>query len=229
MLSDQRLTRTPPKKLLALDGGGIRGLITLEILGKIEDLLQEAAGRVPNSSSPISSITSAARAPVRLSRQLCHRGCASKTCGTSTCRTDPQCSTKPAGCAASTLSTRDERLAASLRGVFGPDTRLGSGRLRTLLLLVLRNATTNSPWFVSNIPFAKYQQSESTRRQPEFAPVATRSRQHRDSRVLPAGGSPDGAKLIRISRRRRNRVQQPSAAAVPHGDARRIPPWMANR
>ena len=34
-----------PHKLLALDGGGMRGVITIEILAEIEQLLQHALGR----------------------------------------------------------------------------------------------------------------------------------------------------------------------------------------
>src|SRR5918911_4533424 len=34
-----------PRKLLALDGGGIRGVLTLEVLAKIESELQTALGR----------------------------------------------------------------------------------------------------------------------------------------------------------------------------------------
>ena len=33
---------------------------------------------------------------------------------------------------------------------------LGSAALRTLLLVVMRNATTDSPWPISNNPDAKY-------------------------------------------------------------------------
>src|SRR6476646_4443792 len=35
----------PPYKLLALDGGGIRGVLTLEILREIEGTLQQELGR----------------------------------------------------------------------------------------------------------------------------------------------------------------------------------------
>ena len=43
--------------------------------------------------------------------------------------------------------------------MFDIDTTLGSEKLRTLLLLVMRNATTDSPWPISNNPYAKYNDS----------------------------------------------------------------------
>src|SRR5207245_7075901 len=49
-----------------------------------------------------------------------------------------------------------EPLAEKLRDVFGASTTLGSENLRTLLLLVMRNATTDSPWPISNNPYARY-------------------------------------------------------------------------
>jgi patatin-like phospholipase/acyl hydrolase len=49
-----------------------------------------------------------------------------------------------------------EPLAKMLKSVFGADTRLGSESIQTLLLLVMRNATTDSPWPISNNPFSKY-------------------------------------------------------------------------
>ena len=39
-----RISTDGPKKLLALDGGGIRGVLTLEILAAIEDLLRHELG-----------------------------------------------------------------------------------------------------------------------------------------------------------------------------------------
>jgi patatin-like phospholipase/acyl hydrolase len=50
----------------------------------------------------------------------------------------------------------DEKLRAKLKEVFGEDTKLGSERIKTLLMMVMRNATTDSPWPVSNNPYAKY-------------------------------------------------------------------------
>ena len=43
-----------------------------------------------------------------------------------------------------------------LKEQLGADTTLGSAELRTLLMLVMRNATTDSPWPISNNPRAKY-------------------------------------------------------------------------
>ena len=39
-------TQSPgPKKILALDGGGIRGMMTVEVLAEIENLLRQKLGR----------------------------------------------------------------------------------------------------------------------------------------------------------------------------------------
>ena len=54
----------------------------------------------------------------------------------------------------------DDRLAARLRRELGEETTLGSDRLRTLLLIVMRNATTDSPWPLSNNPGAHYNRPE---------------------------------------------------------------------
>src|SRR6478672_5804398 len=49
-----------------------------------------------------------------------------------------------------------EPLALQLQSVFGKTTTLGAPELETLLLLVMRNAMTDSPWPISNNPYAKY-------------------------------------------------------------------------
>src|SRR5437764_448572 len=40
-----KLARTGPRKLLACDGGGIRGIISVEILARIEKELRTASGK----------------------------------------------------------------------------------------------------------------------------------------------------------------------------------------
>jgi hypothetical protein len=86
-----------PKKLLALDGGSIRGVITLEVLGAMAFWPQRVWNRY---------------------------------------RADP--------------------LTAKLQRVFGQATTFGDPSLRTLLLMVLRNASTDSPWPPANNTGAKH-------------------------------------------------------------------------
>ena len=45
MSISEKLSKNGPRKLLALDGGGIRGMISVEVLAKIESLLQQELGR----------------------------------------------------------------------------------------------------------------------------------------------------------------------------------------
>ncbi len=54
----------------------------------------------------------------------------------------------------------DDKLADKLREVVGADTTFRSDKLKTLLLIVMRNATTDSPWPLSNNPAAKYNDPE---------------------------------------------------------------------
>jgi patatin-like phospholipase/acyl hydrolase len=55
---------------------------------------------------------------------------------------------------------KDDKLANKLQEVIGGDTKFCSDKLRTLLLIVMRNATTDSPWPLSNNPGAKYNKPE---------------------------------------------------------------------
>ena len=44
----ERIQTMGPKKILALDGGGIRGMIAVEVLGSIESLLRNKLGEGPD-------------------------------------------------------------------------------------------------------------------------------------------------------------------------------------
>ena len=151
-----------PRKLLALDGGGIRGVMTLEVLAKIESELQNKLGRgndfvLADYFDYIAGTST---------------GAIIATCLSLGMRIDDirtfYIESGPAMFDKTNLITRyyrnkfhDEKLAAKLQDVIAqksgePDATLGSPALRTYLMLVLRNATTDSPWPVSNNPEAKY-------------------------------------------------------------------------
>src|SRR5829696_427690 len=51
---------------------------------------------------------------------------------------------------------KSEPLTEKLKEVFGADTTLDSDTLKSLLLVVTRNVTTDSPWPISSNPHAKY-------------------------------------------------------------------------
>ena len=155
----QRLARPGPRKLLALDGGGIRGVLSLEILAEMERLLIKESGRPDYrladyfdyvSGTSTGGIIAAGIAMGMSVKEILdfyvENGAAMFDKATILSRLASQFQSK----------FNSEPLAEQLKAVFGKDTTLGSPRIRSLLLLVMRNATTDSPWPVSNNPFAKY-------------------------------------------------------------------------
>ena len=79
MTLTERIERPGPKKLLAIDGGGIRGVLALEVLQKIEDAAQGGERPAPTSAWPTTSTTSPAPAPAASSRRVCRPACRSPT------------------------------------------------------------------------------------------------------------------------------------------------------
>jgi hypothetical protein len=155
MLSE-RICKTGPKKLLAIDGGGIRGVLSLEVLKRMEKLLRASSGRgdafrLADYFDYISGTSTggiiAAGLSIGLSVDEIMRFYV---------QAGAQMFVKANLLRRLRAKFEDEPLANMLKDVFGAETSLGSDRLKTLLLLVLRNATTDSPWPLSNNPFAKY-------------------------------------------------------------------------
>jgi len=169
LLAD-KLAPNGPKKILACDGGGILGLMSTEILARLEADLRRQHGKPDMVLADWFDFV----------------------CGTST-------GAIIAACIASGMSMdqmrafyvdsgrdmfdkaslfkrlryayNDEPLAKKLRAELDralghqatakhPNAPLGSDRLRTVLMMVMRNHTTDSPWPVWNNPAAKYNQRD---------------------------------------------------------------------
>jgi predicted acylesterase/phospholipase RssA len=184
-----KLAKSGPRKLLALDGGGIRGLITIEILAKIEKIVRERSGSpslvladyfdyiAGTSTGAVIGTLLALGKPVEEIRRIyldCGRMMFDKN--TIMGRLENLGKELPHGTAlveAAELGAHyvkrwlgekeayarypDKPLADKLKElVGGDDTMFGTDTLKTLLLVVLSNATTDSPWPLSNNPRAQY-------------------------------------------------------------------------
>lgn len=161
MAISEKLTKRPPYKLLALDGGGIRGIITIEVLGEMERMLQDKLGAGDDFTLAQYFDYVAGTST----------GAVIATCLSLGMRVDEirkfylesaeLMFEKAALFKRLRYKFEDEPLANKLRTVFAEKTgednpTLGSAGLKTLLMMVLRNATTDSPWTLSNNPKAKY-------------------------------------------------------------------------
>jgi patatin-like phospholipase/acyl hydrolase len=147
------------KRILSLDGGGVRGVLTLEILAKIESDLRVSTGK-PNlvladwfdfiggtsTGAIIASLLSMGRSVEEILEFYIEN--ASRMF-------------EPASWSKRFRSNlySHESLETKLKEVFGADTELGSEKLKSLLLIVLQDASTDSPWPVTNNPRAKYNQA----------------------------------------------------------------------
>jgi Patatin-like phospholipase len=154
----ERVERGGPKKLLAIDGGGIRGVIALEVLQRIEDLLKAKTGRADFCLADYFDYIAGTSTGGIIAAGL-SIGMSVEEILAFYQEAGGQMFVKANLLRRLRYKFEDEPLAAKLRDVFAPDTTLGSEKLRTLLLLVMRNATTDSPWPISNNPYAKYNDS----------------------------------------------------------------------
>ncbi|MFL6530077.1 MAG: patatin-like phospholipase family protein, partial [Chthoniobacterales bacterium] len=155
----EKLTKSGPRKLLACDGGGIRGIISIEILAHIESELRGLTGKPElvladyfdyvggTSTGAIIATLISLGFSVDDARDFYVKSGAEMF--------------QPAKLW-ERLHTKfqDDNLTRMLKGVIGEETTLGSEKLQTLLMVVLRNATTDSPWPISSNPKAKYNDIE---------------------------------------------------------------------
>ncbi len=151
----ERIEYNGQKKLLAIDGGGIRGVLSLEVLQHIENLLKTKSGRadfrLADYFDYIAGTSTGGIIAAGLSIGMSVADILSfyREAGA-------QMFVKANLLRRLRYKFEDEPLAEKLKEVFGATTMLSSEKLRTLLLLVMRNATTDSPWPISNNPYARY-------------------------------------------------------------------------
>jgi hypothetical protein len=144
-----------PYQLLALDGGGIRGLITLEVLVRLEALLAQAfddkSFRLSKFFDFIGGTSTGAIIATGLARGMS--------------ATELLSFYKEFGNEVFEKRNLFERwkslygngpLEKKLREFFKAPEDLKPGNLETVLLVVTRNATTDSAWPISSNPWAKY-------------------------------------------------------------------------
>jgi uncharacterized protein len=156
----ERIRATGPKHILALDGGGIRGIVTIEILARIESLLREKLGRsddfvLADYFDFIAGTSTGAIIGTGLSL-----GASVADIRRFYLETGKEMFEQASVLRRFRYKYEDRKLSQKLQEVCGADTTLGSDKLKTLMMAVMRNATTDSPWPVTNNPFAKYNQRD---------------------------------------------------------------------
>jgi len=155
---EHRYENKKPRKILSLDGGGIRGIITLEILSKLEkDIRSELkAGedfRLGDFFDYIGGTSTGAIIASGLSIGMSVDELLDFYSNKGKEMFDKRF-----------LLTRwktfyqDGALKKMLEKTFGSDTNLDitNNKFRCLLTVVTMNRTTDSPWPISNNPFGKY-------------------------------------------------------------------------
>ena len=153
---DQHFKEPGPKRILALDGGGLRGILTLGFLGRVEKLLAERHGSddfrlchyydlVAGTST--GAIIAAAVAKGMKVSQIVDQYL---TIGEEVF--------KPRTFAFGVVRNRYDKakLISQLKEVLGENTTLGSEELETGLLVMTKRMDTGSPWPLGNNPESRY-------------------------------------------------------------------------
>lgn len=164
MTLEERIKPEGQKKILALDGGGIRGMMTVEVLAGIEKILREKEDKpqlvLADWFDFVAGTSTGAIIATCISLGMSVDEIRKFYLGSGTEMFDKAFLLKRYR-----YKYEDEKLAGKLKEVFnkydsnGKNVTLGSGKLRTLLMMVMRNVSTDSPWPLSNNPYAKYNQT----------------------------------------------------------------------
>jgi hypothetical protein len=153
-----RVTAPGPKKMLTIDGGGIRGVLALGVLERMEAILREESGRpdlvLADYFDAIAGTSTGAIVAAGLARGMTVQSLIAFYVDSG-----KEMFRKSSLVRRVWYKYEKKALAQKLRqaDAFG-DLRLGSQELRTVLMMLMRNATTDSPWQITNNPFEHYNQ-----------------------------------------------------------------------
>ena len=155
-LENRYKTTKRPRKLLALDGGGIRGVLTLQVLIRMEELLREHSGqgdnfRLCNFFDYIGGTSTGAIIAAGLAR-----GMSAQELSDFYMKAGPAMFDKSFILFRLRHLYQSQPLQVELQKTFGEDTTLAPKDLKCLLLVVTRNVSTDSPWPISSNPDARY-------------------------------------------------------------------------
>jgi predicted acylesterase/phospholipase RssA len=145
------------KRILALDGGGLRGVLSLSILKKIEDLLRTRHGdskefRLCHYFDLIAGTSTGAIIAAALAQGWTVQQIQEKYNELGKDVFEKSFFRK------GLLRAKydESKLIDHLKDVYGADTKLGGDKLQTGLLVITKRLDTGSPWPISNNPRGKY-------------------------------------------------------------------------
>jgi hypothetical protein len=152
----ERYRSERPRRILALDGGGIRGVMTLGVLAQLEADLAAANGRGDDFRlCDFFDLIGGTSTGAIIAAGLARRMSVGEIAGFYEDFGKIAFSRRKLWMRWQSLYG-DGKLANTLKETFGEDTDLKPEQLSCLLTVVTRNATTDSAWPVSSNPFAKY-------------------------------------------------------------------------
>ena len=218
MTVGDRLSAHGCKKLLALDGGGIRGALTIEVLACLEQKLRAARSQPDLVLGDYFDYIGGTSTGAILAAALA-RGMSTATLRAFYEDSGPAMFDKASILKRYRYKFAQEALATKLRETFGSDTQLGDDSLRTLLLVVMRNATTDSPWPISNNPNAmvlEHGDDDDNLRLPLWQLIRASTAA---PTYFPTRGDSGRREPVPVRRRRRDDVQQSGVSAVLDGHA----------
>ena len=147
------------KRILAIDGGGLRGLFALQVLRRLETLFREREGDQSLVLADVMDFIAGTSTGAIIATCLSW-GMEVQKVEELYLKEGTRMFTRSPWYRRIRSKYRSDGMASLFKEIFsepdGTPALLGTDMLRTRLMVVMRNATTGSPWPISNNPDARY-------------------------------------------------------------------------